>query len=86
MDLLDDLYLLPQEPMYTCLTADAYTEGLPKPVYVPELLLDVLDSRSNGYISDDEDDNSLLAPSSWAAKPTAADGTVPPSTSLDLDM
>lgn len=53
-NLLDDLFLLPQEPTDTYLTADAYTEGLPKPVYVPELLLDVVDSRSNGSISDDD--------------------------------
>lgn len=64
------------------------TEELPEPVYVLELLLDVVDNGSNGdlglLISDDDD--SLLAPSSWAMKPTAVDRTVSPSNSQDLDM
>ena len=77
--------------MDTCLTADAYTEEPPEPVYMPELLLDVMDSGSDGVsellISDDEEeDDFLIAPSSRAAKPTAVEGTVPSPTSLDLDM
>ncbi|KAF0037906.1 hypothetical protein F2P81_010780 [Scophthalmus maximus] len=78
------------------LAADLYAAKRPAPAYIPQLLLGVDDSGSDGeselLVSDDDEYEDSLTPSGRAAKPVPAaagteqDETATPSTVLDMNM